>query len=271
MKYSPIRYTARCIEKPWGIRGLSGLSGQSPGQRIGEIWYQPVEQGELPLLVKYIFTSERLSVQVHPSDQQAAELGLSGGKEECWYVLDSTPEACIGIGTTVELDGHALRNAVQDGSIVELMDWQPVRPGDFFHVPCGTIHAIGAGISLVEIQQNNDATFRLYDYGRGRELHLDQGLAVSRARPYPLKPRNVALGDSARLLDGNHACFTVDLVAASPGETMACPASRAWFVPIEGAGTLDGHVWSQGECWQIEPGCEIRAEAPSSALIAYIP
>ena len=146
------------------------------GQRIGEVWF--TGGGDLPLLAKYIFTSERLSIQVHPNDQQARARGLASGKTECWYILDAEPDATIGLGLTREVSPEELRAAALDGSIEQLIDWRPVKAGDFILVPPGTIHAIGAGISLLEFQQNADVTYRLYDYGRPRELHLDDSVAV---------------------------------------------------------------------------------------------
>src|SRR5690606_21069723 len=122
------------------------------------------------LLVKYIFTSEKLSVQVHPSDAQAA-LGEPGdrGKEECWLVLDAEPGAQLGLGLTRNLAQDELRAAALDGSIEDMLGWRSVSPGDFFRILPGTVHAIGPGLSLVEVQQNSDTTYRLYDYGRPRE------------------------------------------------------------------------------------------------------
>src|SRR5205823_13170573 len=109
---------------------------------------------------------------------QARARGLPRGKSECWYILEAEPGAVLGLGLTREAAADELRAAALDGSIEELISWRPVRAGDFISVPPGTIHAIGAGISLLEIQQNADVTYRLYDYGRPRELHLDDGIAV---------------------------------------------------------------------------------------------
>ena len=167
----------RYVEKPWGRTELPPMFDPPAGERIGEVWF--TDGAELPLLAKYIFTSERLSVQVHPDDEQARARGLAQGKSECWYILDAEPGATLGLGLTREVGSDELRAAALDGSIEQLMDWRAVAAGDFFFVPSGTIHAIGAGISLLEFQQNADVTYRLYDYGRPRELHLDDGMAVA--------------------------------------------------------------------------------------------
>jgi len=134
--------------------------------------------------VKYIFTSEKLSVQVHPNDAQAGRAGeFDTGKEERRLVIDAEPGATLGIGFKEPISADAMRAAALDGSIADLLAWHPVRAGDFC-IPAGTVHAIGAGVSLIEIQQNSDITYRLYDYGRPRSLHLDKGVAVARGELY---------------------------------------------------------------------------------------
>jgi mannose-6-phosphate isomerase len=179
--------TTRMVEKPWGVADLPPpFAGQGAGAKIGEIWFEPPAQ--LPeLLVKYIFTSEPLSVQVHPTDAQTLAAGLGRqGKEECWVVIDAKPGATLGIGLKEAVSKEALRAAALDGSIEQMLVWHEVKRGDFFYIPANTIHAIGAGVSVIETQQNSDITYRLYDYGRGRELHLDKGLNDAIAGPYDL-------------------------------------------------------------------------------------
>ena len=186
------------VEKPWGREVLPAPFDAPPGQRIGEVWFEPPP--ELPqLLVKYIFTSEKLSVQVHPSDAQ-----LPGqGKEECWLVIDADPGARLGIGFKQPLGREAIRAASLDGSIEQLLAWHPVKAGDFFYIPAGTVHAIGAGVSLIEVQQASDVTYRLYDYGRPRELHLDAGVAVARGEVHPQAlRRHLAVTGSIGLVEG---------------------------------------------------------------------
>ena len=118
------------VEKPWGVTALPPPFAASPSGRIAEIWFDPPEG--CPLLVKYLFTSERLSIQVHPNDRQARERGLAAGKEECWYILAAEPGATLGIGTQRPLDGKALRDAALSGEIENLMEWHPVEAGMFF-------------------------------------------------------------------------------------------------------------------------------------------
>jgi mannose-6-phosphate isomerase len=226
----------RAVEKPWGRDALpppfdAPASGTAAGgQRIGEIWFEP--PAALPqLLVKYIFTSEALSVQVHPSNAQTQAKGLGRqGKEECWLILDAEPGAKLGIGFNREIDAAALRAAAQDGSIERLMTWHPVRRGDFFYIPANTVHAIGAGISLIEVQQTSDITYRLYDYGRPRELHLDEGIAVARGVPYPAELRlSVPPRDAVQLVEG--PLFRLDQVGGLPTEdTLARYGDRPLLV-----------------------------------------
>src|SRR5689334_22999324 len=126
--------TARClstkyVEKPWGRDTLSAPFTQDGDRRIGEVWFDGPEGEHPPLLIKYIFTSERLSIQVHPNDEQGRTRGLPGGKSECWLILEAEPGATLGMGTLEPLDGETLRATSLDGRIEQLMDWKPVRAG----------------------------------------------------------------------------------------------------------------------------------------------
>ncbi|MEC3948376.1 type I phosphomannose isomerase catalytic subunit [Sphingobium sp. HWE2-09] len=129
----------------------SPIFATDTGQKIGEVWFESPDGRDLPLLVKYIFTSERLSIQVHPDDAQAHARGLARGKEEIWYILDCAPGATLGIGLTAPMTPDQFRAAAQDGSLEQWIDWKPVKPGDCYFIPAGTVHAIGAGIILAEI------------------------------------------------------------------------------------------------------------------------
>jgi mannose-6-phosphate isomerase len=220
-----------------------------PTARIGEVWF--TSDTQLPLLAKYLFTSERLSIQVHPDDEQARARGLRQGKSECWYILEADPGATLGLGMTRELSSVELRNAALDGSIEHLIDWRPVEVGDFFYVPAGTIHAIGGGISLLEFQQNADVTFRLYDYGRPRELHLDDAVAVAERRPSPRGlAQHVSANESRTLVDSPH--FT--LVCTSR-DTLH--DRRRWVMPLEGVVHSENDVAGAGECLLLEAGAAL--------------
>lgn len=269
-KTGAIRLAQKTVEKPWGRYDLPAIFPNPDGQKIGEIWFDGPDGRHPQLLVKYIFTSEKLSIQVHPNDSEAAERGLPGGKSECWYVLDAEPDARLGIGTNQPLGGAALRAAALDGSIEALMDWKAVQPGSFFYIPAGTVHAIGAGITLVEIQQNNDVTYRLFDYGRPRELHLNDGVTVSKAKPFPVSDRVLPLGTETRVVDGADAPFTMDMIAWKAGDSPMLPDSLpCWFVPITGSGTIDGKDWSANECWLIDSAVDLSVSADTSGFVAF--
>ncbi|MBJ7442214.1 MAG: class I mannose-6-phosphate isomerase [Sphingopyxis sp.] len=258
------------VEKPWGRTDLPSLFAAGAGRQIGEVWFESADGRDLPLLVKYIFTRERLSIQVHPDDVQARAKGLPRGKEEIWYILDCEPSATLGIGLTAPMSPDQFRAAAQDGSLEQWIDWKSVKPGDCYFIPAGTVHAIGAGITLVEIQQNVDVTYRLYDYGRPRELHLDDGAAVSRLQPYDRALIEAPLGSEARLIADSEAPFSLDLVHWTTDQSLSLPVGKLlWFTPLTGAGTVNGLSWEKGDCLLLEGECIFTLTAgPVSALLA---
>jgi mannose-6-phosphate isomerase len=235
----------RYVEKPWGRTELPPIFDAPHGKRIGEVWF--TNGADLPLLAKYIFTSERLSIQVHPNDDQARARGLTEGKSECWYILDAEPGATLGLGLKREIGKDELRSAALDGTIERLLDWRPARAGEFVFVPSGTIHAIGAGIALLEFQQNSDVTYRLYDYGRPRELHLEDAVAVSAAAPFPEDLTQDLSGiDEKLLVDGPH--FTLLLTTSD-----ALADRLRWVIPLEGEARSGNAVGRPGDCLLLHP------------------
>jgi mannose-6-phosphate isomerase len=253
-----MKLNRRYVEKPWGRTRLPPMFDAQPGERIGEVWF--TNGADLPLLAKYIFTSERLSIQVHPNDAQARARGLAQGKSECWYILEAEPGAKLGLGLKREVEKDELRQAALDGSIEELMDWRPVSGGDFVFVPSGTVHAIGAGIALLEFQQNSDVTYRLYDYGRPRELHLDDGIAVSRPAPFPNELVQQLSGSELRtLVDGPH--FVLMQSAAD-----VLQDRQRWVIPLEGEVRSDNGTAGAGDCLLLESG-EVLETSGARVLI----
>lgn len=257
--------TTRTVAKPWGCEELPAPFPAPGGERIGEIWFEPDEA--LPqLLIKYLFTSEKLSVQVHPDDAQAPP--GSRGKEECWLVLSAQPEARLAIGFREPVSADAMRAAALDGSIEHLLEWHTVEAGDFFYLPAGTVHAIGPGLALIEVQQNSDVTYRLFDYGRPRELHLDQAVAVASGSPYPRGlHRRLAPGASAVLADGPH--FRLERVCGLPDSALAERFSAAALVvPVSGAVSAGGLSIPAGQCVQMQTISAVSFDPAGEALVA---
>ncbi|MGQ2932309.1 MAG: hypothetical protein ACT6Q3_17680, partial [Sphingopyxis sp.] len=164
-----------------------------------------------------------------------------------------------------------LRAAALDGSIEDLIDWKAIAPGDHFHVTPGTIHAIGGGLTLIEVQQYADITYRLYDYGRPRDLHLDEAMACAEAGPYLIANLRtpVAVGID-RLVDGPKFA----LIDAHSEDFSALPALGAfgpvWFIPVDGGGTVGADPWQPGECWLLDDTADLATLGGAGrALIAW--
>ncbi len=260
----------RRVEKPWGRTRLwPGFADPSPGAApIGEVWFQQRDRGDSALLVKYLFTSDKLSVQVHPDDAAARAAGFPRGKDEAWLILAAEPGATIALGTTAPMTRAALHAAALDGSIEALLDWKPVKAGDFIYSVAGTVHAIGPGLTLVEVQQNLDLTWRLYDYGSGRDLHLDVGVAVADPMPFMPLPTPAPAGEGREIL-AEGPKFVVERWPAGD-RTMTLPAGlTGWLVPMAGAGMVDGVAWHAGECLTVTGRFALTAAPGSDLLFAY--
>jgi len=191
-------------ERVWGVERLPKWYPQpEPGRPVGEAWLTAAEceaetgetLGELargnpaafgadtngfPLLIKMLFPREKLSVQVHPNDAEAQAVGHPRGKTECWYIVQAEPGATVAVGLKEPMTGEQVRAAIADQTLEGKLRHLPVKAGDMVYVDAGTVHAIGPGVTVLETQEYSDITYRLYDYGRPRELHVEQGLAVVR-------------------------------------------------------------------------------------------
>jgi mannose-6-phosphate isomerase len=266
--------SVQVVRKPWGVTDLhpwSDVDGSAGA--IGELWFQRVDRNAaIPaLLLKLLFTSEPLSIQVHPDDAFARSIGLSNGKTEAWYILSAIPGAKVAVGLNYPRSATALRTAITDGSIANIVHWRPVHKGDVIFIPAGTIHAIGAGIVLAEIQQYSDATFRLFDYGRQRELHIEKALAVSdpgpvRIQPAPRRLTSVRTG----LIANPHFVFErIDLPADSIWSLNA--AQETWIMTIEGHARIGLTDTAVGDVVFVEADRADIEVGPdgTSALIAY--
>lgn len=252
------RLVARAVEKPWGRSQLGpwGLGLGGTGRPIGEIHHLLPTGEDRPLLVKTLFTAERLSVQVHPDDAAAAARGHRRGKDEAWVVLAADPGAQIGLGLDAPLDPASLRAAALDGSLIDRLVWRPARAGDVFYTPAGTIHAIGGGLTLFEFQQNLDVTYRLFDYGRGRRLDLDDGIAVACTAPWQPKPCTAA----GRDLLVEASAFVIER-GRGKGCIQASAAAPAWVAVVSGIGHIDGAVLRPGDVWLAEGPLAVSGDA----------
>lgn len=170
LKLDPIK-----SEKIWGYE--LWIASTHPNGCQKELF--DAVQGDFPLLVKVIQADDTLSIQVHPDDELAVKFEGKGnrGKTECWYVLDAAPDAKIVYGIKEGYSTEVLAKAITENNLESYLEFVNVKKGDFIYIPAGTVHAIGAGLRLMEVQQSCDLTYRLYDWGRGREVHIEKGLA----------------------------------------------------------------------------------------------
>lgn len=268
---SAIRLTRRRVEKVWGRRDLLPAFGDVPegAPAVGEIWFEDPRGGDAALLVKYLFTSERLSIQVHPDEQAARARGEKGGKDEAWLVLDAEPGATIGIGVREPLAKPALRDAACDGTLENLIDWRPTQEGDHYYSPAGTIHALGAGLKLIEVQQNVDLTYRLFDYGRPRELHLDDAVAVADPAPYREPTRSYKLAAGREILTEGGKFVLERWTGDASGRLLVAPALPLWLIPLSGDGRLGDAALEAGDVWLVEGETSLALGGEAKLLVAY--
>jgi len=178
-----------------------------------------------PLLVKVLFPKEKLSVQVHPDDAMAQKYGDPRGKTECWYALDAQPGASLALGIKPGADSEKVRAAILNSSLEELLEMVPVHKQDMIFVDAGTVHAIDPGVVLLETQQNCDLTYRMYDYGRHRELHIDKSLEAMRMKTRAGKVAPVAENSHTRLIDVSY--FRVDRFSLDASGHASLPSSES--------------------------------------------
>lgn len=256
-------------ERPWGVRDLRPVYTKVVKEPIGESWLtwekNVVANGPLsgrtlgdvaqqyrrelvgraapyedrfPLLVKFLFTADKLSVQVHPDDEGARRVGESFGKTECWYVLEAKPGAQVALGLKPGISVEDLRQAISSVKAEELLNWIDVQRGDMLYVAAGTVHTIGGGLILLETQQASDVTYRLYDYGRPRELHIEAGLAAIKLHSDAGKVLRNAKDDGRFLV--RSPFFQVERMGLnSELATEVTPDSAHIIVAMDGSGVLE--------------------------------
>jgi mannose-6-phosphate isomerase len=286
-------------ERVWGRRDLRPwYESTGTSELVGEAWLTGpeclVETGtmagrafssvgasggdEFPLLVKILFPDAKLSVQVHPDDAQAQAMGQARGKTECWYVLEAEPGAAVALGLRDGVTAEGVRAAVADGSLEELLVWVPVSVGEMIFVDAGTVHAIGPGVVLLETQQTCDVTFRMYDYGRARELHLEQGLRVMKTKTAAGKVRPVKMDGFVRLIEQRY--FVVDRYDIAAGSGVVVPVVGAGcVVALGGSAVVESEGFApvelvRGKAVVLPVGmgtARVRSEAGCSFVRCFAP
>lgn len=263
----PIRLSPSFRKKVWGKTRLGPWFPDSD-EPIGEVWF--LADRELPLLVKLVFTSERLSVQVHPADGEAGP----NGKTEMSYILDAAPDSTIALGFREPITRERLWELTRTGEIERLVKWFPVRAGETYFTAAHTVHAIGAGITLCEIQQTSDITYRLWDYGRPREIHVEQAVPICDLDVHAGAARPTPLPDGSEELV-RCGYFVTELVNLAAGERRKPePRKCQMWIALEGEGAMGEQRYQRGEVWLLpETGGqpEIRAGSPSKFLRTYVP
>jgi len=259
---APFLIAPQFVERIWGSLDLRPWFDHlaAPGHPIGEVWltgddcqastgpcaglslaqvfaaYGPALLGPAapdtasPLLLKVLFAQQKLSVQVHPDDAMAQRLGFPRGKTECWYALAAEPSAAVACGLVPGSTLDEIRTRIADGSLEQSLQALSVHPQELIYVDAGTVHAIWPGSVLLETQQNCDLTYRMFDYGRPRELHLERSLEATRfttragkRSPVPLPDREILVDEDYFRMERLNPAYewTRDTLAATTGPSLA--------------------------------------------------
>lgn len=237
---------------PLAKRSLRDLSKEFGSELVGTAAPDPKR---FPLLLKFLFPEEKLSVQVHPDDETAQSFGEPWGKTECWYVAHAKPGSQIALGLQPGITRAQFEQAIHDKRAEELLNWINVYQGEMIYVAGGTVHTLGPGTVMVETQQQSDTTYRLYDYGRPRPLHLEQGLGAVKERTASgkvIRPAPVAIngGKNRRSCMIAAPYFAVDLFELKAPQDFSTSASESEkdeprktsvqiLVAVEGCGVVE--------------------------------
>lgn len=306
--------------RPWGTQDLSPIyPNHKFGEKIGEAWltgddckvsngplagktlsqlsdqYQRELVGEaardakrFPLLLKFLFPHEKLSVQVHPDDAQALRVGEPWGKTECWYVAHAKPGSQIALGLKPGVTAAQLEEAIHQTRAEEVLNWVNVFAGDMVYVAGGTVHTLGPGSVIVETQQQSDMTYRLYDYGRPRELHLKEGMAAVKEKVKSGKvlrpaPREIGKNRHSSLVNAPYFAVDMfeckDLVANLRTRDEGKKNSVQILVAVEGCGVIESRgmesvTLAKGDAVVIPASIEeysVRPQWTLEFLRAYVP
>ena len=224
---------------PHAKKTLAAIFDEMPRALLGK----DAPHTDSPLLIKVIFAREKLSVQVHPDDRLAQKYGQPRGKTECWYALAADPGAQVAVGLKSGVTMDQVREGAEKGTLEESLNMLPVLAGDMIFVDAGTVHAIWPGSVLLETQQNSDLTYRLYDYGRGRELHVDKSIEATRLQTQAGKIAPRALPDRTILLESRY--FVVEKIPVEVSRSSTTlrraeesPTGLAYLFAASGTGRL---------------------------------
>jgi mannose-6-phosphate isomerase len=324
VKPEPFRIEPTFVPRIWGARSLAPLypeksnlpepigevwltgvdckaaSGPFRGKTLGEAWREmPPEwrgtrftkSSDFPILIKFIFPTDKLSIQVHPDDAYAAshEQAAGGqGKTEMWHAVSAGPGARVLVGLVPKAKAEDLLRAIETQTLEDLFVHWRVQPGDTFFVPAGTLHTIGPGMVLCEVQEYSDLTYRVYDYGRvdahgkPRELHIEKALDVIEfGRPISGKASRIHLpghGMQTSLLSACRYFATERWKITAPVEAHSDPAHFDLLVILAGSGDFAWGsapaAYQSGECWLVPAGLgtfSLKPNEPSKILRAYVP
>jgi mannose-6-phosphate isomerase len=275
----------RVANGPLSGRSLSELSQKYGPELVGEAARDPKR---FPLLLKFLFPHEKLSVQVHPDDESAQQVGQPWGKTECWYVADAKPGAQVALGLKAGVTREQLEQAIHDHRAESLLNWVDIGRGDLIYVAGGTVHTLGPGSVLVETQQQSDTTYRLYDYGRPRELHLKEGLAAVRevvGSGKVVRPSAASAGNGSgreELVAAPY--FVVEKFVLRQPQALATAdesgvRSVQILVGLEGCGVVQVHgsepvTFGKGDAVVIPAGAwnfEVRPQWDVEFIMAHVP
>ena len=268
-----------------GAKTLSDLSAHYGRQLVGEA---ARDANRFPLLLKFLFPAEKLSVQVHPDDERARVVGEPWGKTECWYVAHAKPGSQIGLGLKPGVTREQFEKSIHENRAEELLNWINVYQGEMIYVAGGTVHTLGPGSVIVETQQQSDTTYRLYDYGRPRELHLQQGLAAVKEKATSgkvLRPAPQAVNGANRrsaLVEAPY--FAVDMFELKATHAFATrdksgKSSVQIMVAVDGCGIVEASgmepvTFAKGDAVVIPASLEqfeVRPQWAVEFLRAFVP
>ena len=269
---------------PLAGQSLSELSSRYGRELVGEA---APDGNRFPLLLKFLFPHEKLSVQVHPDDERARRSGQPWGKTECWYVVHAQPGAQVALGLKNGATRAQLEQAIRENRAEELLNWVDVHRGDLIYVAGGTVHTLGPGSVIVETQQQSDTTYRLYDYGRPRELHLKEGLAAVKEQPGSgkvLRPPVAAHNGARREQLIGAPYFVVEKFELSELKSFATTdesgtRSVQILVALEGCGVVEDHgtepvAFAKGDAVVVPASTwnfDVRPQWNLEFIRAYVP